>query len=97
MGSEFFNVLFCTARFDEEIFFNELVCTACVGGDGFFNVLVCTAWSGGDIFFNVLLCTAAWGGGRGGAAEGRLSASATMFLCPGTCLKSVVNSDMYSN
>ena len=81
-------------------------------GETFFNVLLCTvAWNGGgvnesgfgittdpdfgEIFFNVLVCTVAWIGG-GGEAEGRLSASATTFCGPGTCLKSVVNSEMYA-
>jgi hypothetical protein len=81
-------------------------------GEIFFNVLFCTvAWNGGGVnesgsgittdpdfgetFFNVLLCTVAWNGG-GGEAEGRLSASATTFCGPGTCLKSVVNSEMYA-
>ena len=81
-------------------------------GETFFNVLLCTvAWNGGgvnesgfgittdpdfgEIFLNVLVCTVAWNGG-GGEAEGWLSASATTFCGPGTCLKSVVNSEMYA-
>jgi hypothetical protein len=86
----FFNVLFCTVAWDgvgglksgsEKIF------------DPDFGVL----------FFNVLFCTVAWVGGGGdcggggGDADGRLSVSATTFLVPGTCLKSVVNSEMYAN
>jgi hypothetical protein len=47
-------------------------------------------------FFNVLFCTDAATGG-GGIADGRLSASAMTFLGPGTCRKSVVNSEMYAN
>ena len=52
----------------------------------------------GALFFNVLFCTVAWvgGGGYGGDADGRLSVSATTFFVPGTCLKSVVNSEMYA-
>ncbi len=77
-------------------------------GRVFFNVLFCTvlrheSGSGtgmvpGSVceFFNVLVCTDALAGG-GGIGDGRLRASATTFLGPGTCLKSVVNSEMYAN
>ncbi len=57
-------------------------------------------WAVGGLFFNVLFCTVAWRGfgggvsGVGGEADGRLSASATTFCDPGTCLRSVVNSEM---
>jgi len=79
-------------------------------GRVFFNVLFCTVLrhepgSGtgtvpGPVckFFNVLVCTDALaGGGGGGTGDGRLRASATTFLGPGTCLKSVVNSEMYAS
>jgi hypothetical protein len=101
----FFIVLFCTVMWRGSGFrivpVPESVCE-------FFNVLLCTAmWRGPGSrivpvlesvceFFNVLFCTGAVAGG-GKIAGGRLRVSATTFLGPGTCRKSVVNSEMYAN
>jgi hypothetical protein len=91
-GVLFFNVLFCTVAWDGE---GDVKAGSGKFADPDF----------GELFFNVLLCTVAWvggggvgnGGGGGGDADGRLSVSATTFFVPGTCLKSVVNSEMYAN
>ncbi len=88
----FFNVLFCTVAWDGA---EGLKSGSGKFADPYFGVL----------FFNVLFCTVAWVGGGGvgndgeggGDADGRLSVSATTFFVPGTCLKSVVNSEMYAN
>ncbi len=91
-GVLFFNVLFCTVAWNG-------VGGLKSGSEKFLDP------DFGVLFFNVLFCTVAWvggggdgnSGGGGGDADGRLSVSATTFLVPGTCLKSVVNSEMYAN
>ncbi len=69
-------------------------------GGLFFNVLFCTvAWrnlggGGGVSGAGGVSGGGVRGGGGGGEVDGRLSASATTFFEPGTCLRSVVNSEM---
>ncbi len=87
------------------LFFNVLFCTVAWNGVGGLKSESGLDLDFGVLFFYVLFCTVAWaggggdgnGGGGGGDADGRLSVSATTFLVPGTCLKSVVNSEIYAN
>jgi hypothetical protein len=101
----FFIVLFCTVAWLGVGGSSGDAAVWAVGGL-FFNVLFCTvAWRNFGGGGGVSGAGGVDGGGSvsgggvrvsggGGEVEGRLSASATTFFEPGTCLRSVVNSEM---